>query len=75
MCRLGAPEGWKAHLGPACDLQVSGVEARLGKIPSNTLATVPRNLVDLGFLEKLGETCTIPDPILGNGVRGSSKAS
>lgn len=45
-----------------------GIEAKLGKIPNNTLSNIIHNLVNQGFLEKTGGEYTIPDPILRNGI-------
>ena len=45
-----------------------GVEARLGRIPNNTLANILRNLVDSGLIERHQAGYTIPDPALKNGV-------
>ncbi|MDK2877237.1 MAG: uncharacterized protein PWQ22_1647 [Archaeoglobaceae archaeon] len=45
-----------------------GLEAKLGKIPNNTLSAILKNLVDLGFVEKLDNEYRIADPILKNGV-------
>jgi len=44
------------------------VEARLGRIPNNTLTTIIRNLVDSGFVEKTLDGYVISDPILRNGI-------
>jgi len=46
-----------------------GVEARLGKIPNNTLATIIKNLTDSGFIEKEGGEYKITDPVLSQGIR------
>ncbi|MEM0093140.1 MAG: ATP-binding protein [Thermofilum sp.] len=46
-----------------------GVEARLGRIPSNTLAAMLGNLVDSGFLEKGVGGYRIADPVLEHGIR------
>ena len=40
-----------------------GIEARIGKIPSNTLSSILSNLVDSGFLEKTEEGYKIADPV------------
>lgn len=41
-----------------------GIEAKLGRVPNNTLSTILRNLVDSGFLEKVEGVYRIPDPVL-----------
>ena len=46
-----------------------GVEARLGRIPNNTLAAMLGNLVDSGFLEKGVGGYRTADPVLEHGVR------
>jgi len=46
-----------------------GVEARLGRIPNNTLATIIKNLVDSGFIRKENEEYEIADPVLQHGIR------
>ncbi|RSN68750.1 ATP-binding protein [Candidatus Korarchaeum cryptofilum] len=45
-----------------------GIEARIGKIPSNTLSSILSNLVDSGFLEKTEEGYKIADPVLRSGI-------
>ncbi|MEM3406946.1 MAG: ATP-binding protein [Nitrososphaerota archaeon] len=45
-----------------------GIEAKLGRIPNNTLSSIIRNLMDLGFIEKSNEAYRITDPILRNGI-------
>ncbi|RZN61008.1 MAG: ATP-binding protein [Thermoproteota archaeon] len=45
-----------------------GVEARIGRIPNNTLSSILRNLVDSGFLEKVKEGYKIADPVLRSGI-------
>jgi len=44
------------------------VEARMGRIPNNTLASIIKNLVDSGFVEKALEGYVISDPMLRNGI-------
>ncbi|MCR6668640.1 MAG: ATP-binding protein [archaeon YNP-WB-040] len=44
------------------------VEAKLGKIPNNTLTAIIKNLMDAGFVEKTLEGYVISDPILRNGI-------
>lgn len=46
-----------------------GIEAKLGKIPNNTLSAILRNLVNLGFMDKEGEFYSIADPVLRSGIR------
>ena len=46
-----------------------GVEARLGKIPNNTLASILKNLTDSGFIEREREEYKITDPVLSHGLR------
>ncbi len=58
-----------ATLGHAKWTQVKrGIEARIGKIPSNTLSSILRNLADSGFLEKTEEGYKIADPVLRSGI-------
>jgi len=45
------------------------VEARLGKIPNNTLATIIKNLMDSGFIKRENEEYEITDPVLQQGIR------
>ncbi|MEM3371638.1 MAG: ATP-binding protein [Candidatus Korarchaeum sp.] len=59
-----------ASLGEARWSEVRrGVEARLGRVPSNTLANILRNLADSGFIEKEGDSYRISDPVLERGIR------
>lgn len=44
------------------------LEARMGKIPNNTLSNILENLVNQGFLEKANEGYSITDPILKIGI-------
>ncbi|MEM0054355.1 MAG: ATP-binding protein [Nitrososphaeria archaeon] len=44
------------------------LEARMGKIPNNTLSNILENLVNQGFLEKANEGYSIADPILKIGI-------
>ena len=58
-----------ALTNPAKWIQIKRwVEARLGRIPNNTLTTIIRNLVDSGFVEKTLDGYVISDPILRNGI-------
>jgi AAA+ ATPase superfamily predicted ATPase len=58
-----------ATLGHARWAQIKrGVEARIGRIPNNTLSSILRNLVDSGFLEKVKEGYKIADPVLRSGI-------
>lgn len=45
-----------------------GVEAKLGKIPNNTLSNILKNLIDQGFLVKVNGEYSITDPILRAGI-------
>jgi len=45
-----------------------GVEARVGRIPNNALASITKNLVDSGFVEKALNGYAISDPVLRNGI-------
>jgi AAA+ ATPase superfamily predicted ATPase len=54
---------------PAKWIQIKrGVEARIGRIPNNTLTTIIKNLMDSGFVEKTLDGYVISDPILRNGI-------
>jgi AAA+ ATPase superfamily predicted ATPase len=54
---------------PAKWVQIKrGVEARIGRIPNNTLTTIIKNLMDSGFVEKTLDGYVISDPILRNGI-------
>jgi len=59
-----------ASLGKARWSEIKrGVEARLGKIPNNTLATIIKNLMDSGFIKREDEEYEITDPVLQQGIR------
>ena len=46
-----------------------GIEARLGRIPNNTLSTILKNLIASSFIEKVDEEYRITDPVLQHGIR------
>ena len=45
------------------------VEARLGRIPRNTLSYMLKNLVDMGFLEKGPRGYRVADPVLAHAIK------
>jgi len=45
------------------------VEARLGRIPRNTLSYMLKNLVDMGFLEKGPSGYRVADPVLAHAIK------
>ncbi len=45
------------------------IEAKLGKIPKNTLNHVLKNLIDMGMIKKTAEGYMIADPVLAHAVK------
>ncbi len=52
------------HPKPTWTTIHSYLQVRLGRTPKTALANILRNLQDAGFIEKHGNTYTIPDPAL-----------